>query len=104
WFSKRDKHGHNGVFVLHKEGPGGYWRLESWFDVPDMALGDVAFGPDNILLVTSRPHFPKSTEIPLVTIFSTGGQNLGSFVPSANRDRVLELRLMRSGDATFALY
>ncbi len=104
WLGVRDQHGHNGVFVLHNEGPGGFWRLKSWFDVPDMAVGDIAFGPDDLLLVTSRPHRPSSAEIPIVTLFSFGGQSLGSFVPSSNHSNALEMRLLRTGENSYALY
>lgn len=105
WFGARDKHGHNGLFVMQwDERGGGHWRLKSWFDVPDLAIGDVAFGPDDLLVVTSRPHRPASSEVPIVTLFTIGGQNLGSFVPSPNHASALEMRIWRTGDNTYAVY
>src|SRR5207248_1192571 len=32
WFSARDKHGHNGVFVLRWKDSASTWVLQSWFD------------------------------------------------------------------------
>jgi len=52
WRGAKDQAGHNGVFVLKLDDQGGkFWRLKSWFEVPDLAAGEVAFGPDDLLTV-----------------------------------------------------
>lgn len=101
WFSARDKHGHNGVFVLRWKDSGNAWMLQSWFDVPDLALGDIAFGPDDLLLVTSRRHAETSAPSG-VTIFTMAGQKMGSFIDTPSK--VLETRLARLSDDSYALY
>ena len=101
WFSARDQHGHNGVFVLRWKDSASTWVLQSWFDVPDLALGDIAFGPDDLLLVTSRPHAAISAPSG-ITIFSMAGQKMGSFIETPAK--VLETRLARLSDDAYALY
>ena len=101
WFSARDKHGHNGVFVLRWKEPGNAWMLQSWFDVPDLALGDIAFGPDDLLLVSSRPHAQTSRPSG-ITVFTMAGQKMGSFIDTPAK--VLETRLARLSDDAYALY
>ena len=101
WFSAHDKHGHNGVFVLRWKDSGKTWVLQSWFDVPDLALGDIAFGPDDLLLVTSRPHAETSAPSGII-VFTMAGQKMGSFIETPAK--VLETRLARLSDDAYALY
>jgi hypothetical protein len=106
WFSSRDKRGHNGIFVLRlDEVHGKVWRLKSWFDVTDRAVGDVAFGPNDLLLAVTRPH-DSSDEAPApLTLYTTAGKNAGSFVRSSvSRPRILENRLLRVDETTYAMF
>lgn len=108
WFSARDKRGHNGIFLLrYDKQRGDFWRLESWFDVRDLALGDIAFGPGGLLLVTSRPHRPESATPPQITLFDRTGERLGSFIPAtegSNASHALESRLTRVTENTYGLF
>jgi hypothetical protein len=81
--------------------PANTWVLQSWFDVADLALGDIAFGPDDLLLVTSRPHVETAAPSG-VTVFTMAGQRMGAFIETP--EKVLETRLARLGDDAYALY
>lgn len=106
WFSARDKRGHNGIFILRlDEVHGKVWRLKSWFDVTDRAVGDVAFGPDDLLLAVTRPHDSRDEAPPTLTLYTTAGQSVGSFLRSSvARPRVLENRLLRVDETTYAMF
>jgi len=104
WRGAKDQAGHNGVFVLKLDDQGGkFWRLKSWFEVPELAVGEIAFGPDDLLVVTSQPHDSGSGAAPILTLFSHSGQRLGSFVVSPTRG-ALEMRIVRIGERSYAIY
>lgn len=109
WRGAKDHAGHNGIFVLKLDDQGGkFWRLKSWFEVPDLAVGEIAFGPNNLLIVTSQPHQPGFGAAPILTLFSPTGQRLGSFVVSlshgAGSSASLDMRIVRTGERSYAVY
>jgi hypothetical protein len=109
WRGAKDQRGHNGIFVLKLDDKGGkFWRLKSWFEVPDLAVGEVAFGSEDLLVATTQPHQPGSGAAPILTLFSYTGQRFGSFVMSPNHGErssaALDMRIVRTGDRSYAVY
>jgi hypothetical protein len=109
WAGARDHRGHNGVFLL-KEQKSGAWRVQSWFDVPGVDLGEIAFGPDDTLLLTAQKGTAEGGSAPMLTLFSFSGQNLGWFVDSPHhgnwnvRPGSRDARIVSLGNGDFAIY
>lgn len=74
----RDRRGHSGVFLLQQEPKSGYWRVKSWFEVPGASPGDIAFSPDDTLLLLAQKGRAEGGPAPILTIFPYSGQNLGA--------------------------
>ena len=109
WAGAADHRGHNGVFLL-KEHKSGSWRVQSWFDVPGVDLGEIAFGPGDTLLLTAQKGAADGGSAPMLTLFSFGGQNLGWFVDSPNhgdwnvRPGSRDARIASLGKGNVAIY
>jgi hypothetical protein len=108
WASVRDQRGHNGVFVLQRDNMAN-WRLKSWFDLPGMGIGDIAFGPDDTLVVLTQQAKPEGGAGPILTLFSYAGQNLGSFISSPGHANIFDnstfqSRLVRMANGDYAVY
>jgi hypothetical protein len=106
-----DNRGHNGIFMLRHATRGGheFYDLKNWFDVRGLTIGDIEFGPNDTLLTISQENRPDQAS-PIVTLFSYAGENLGSFIPSANHGDPRSatfarlMRLSRTGPSSFVLY
>ena len=90
WAGVHDHRGHNAIFVVKQNVKSRYWRVESWFDVPGAILGDIVFGPDDTLAVLSQRD--AAGPVPLLTIYSYGGQNLGAFLPAEHHGETIGAR------------
>jgi hypothetical protein len=111
WAGVRDHRGHSGVFLLQQEPKSGYWRLKSWFDVPGVSLGDMAFGPDDTLLLLAQKGRPEGGPAPILTVFSYSGQNLGWFLDDPEHGNWMvtpctnaEGRIVRIDEKTYGIY
>ena len=113
WLGKNDHRGHNGVFVLEWVDSGNmrdYWRVRSWFDVKGATVGDVAFGPNDTILVTWHKETSDATA-PTLAAFSWTGQKLGEFFPNAAHvdayDGATDTRYSRivgTADGSYVMY
>lgn len=109
WAGGGDHRGHNGVFLL-KEQKSGAWLVHSWFDVPGVDLGEIAFGPDDTLLLTAQKGTPDGGSAPMLTVFSFTGQNLGWFIDSPRhgewnvRPGSRDTRIASLGNGDVAIY
>jgi hypothetical protein len=110
WWGK-DNRGHNGVFMMRRATRDGldFFDLKTWFDVRGLTIGDIEFGPDDTLLTISQENRPDEPS-PIVTLFSYAGENLGSFIPSANHGDPRSasfarlMRLSRTAPSSFVIY
>jgi hypothetical protein len=94
WAGVNDHRGHNGIFVLsHALGT---WRVKSWFDLPGITIGDVAFGPDDTLALLTQKARPEGGSGPILTIYSFSGQNLGSFLDAPGHANAADTSTMTS--------
>lgn len=107
WLGASDNRGHNGVVVLKKTDRGGVWLWDrvSWFDVKGMTIGEIAFGPGDLLIVTSRNEAePRAA----VTLFSRDGTKLATFAgdgaPAKRTWSPHYMRLARISADSYALY
>lgn len=97
WSGKSDKRGHNGVFLLQQEPKTRSWRVKSWFDLQGTCVGDIAFGPNDTLLLLAQK--------PSILVYTFSGQNVGSFIdPLAQPASTVNARLVRVGDHSYAIY
>ncbi len=79
-----DHRGHNGIFILEWVESGSVsncWRLRSWFDVKGATVGDIAFGPDDVVLVTWHKESSNEAAATLAA-FSWVGQKLAELFPN----------------------
>jgi len=94
WASVHDHRGHNGIFLLQHANE--TWRIKSWFDLPRITVGDVAFGPDDTIAVLTQPTKPEGGVAPILTIYSYSGQNLGSFLDAPGHANAADTSTMTS--------
>jgi hypothetical protein len=94
WASVRDHRGHNGIFLLQRRN--GTWGIKSWFDLPGITIGDVAFGPDDTLALLTQPTRAEGGAAPILTIYSLSGQNLGSFLDTPGHANAADTSTMTS--------
>jgi hypothetical protein len=113
WMGATDHRGHNGVFILEWVETGNardYWRLRSWFDVKGATIGEVAFGPDDVILLTWHKETSDAVA-PTLAAFSWTGQKLGEFFPNAAHVDAYQgaadtrySRIARTADASYVMY
>lgn len=107
WLGASDNRGHNGVVVLKKTDRGGiyFWERTSWFDVKGMTIGEIAFGPGDQLIVTSRDEKEPAAA---VTLFSRDGTKLATFAgesaPATRSWSPHYMRLARISAESYGLY
>jgi hypothetical protein len=106
WASAHDRRGHNGIFLLQRAN--GSWRIKSWFDLPGITIGDVAFGPDDTLALLTQPAQSNGVDAPILTIYSYSGQNLGSFLDTLGHSNpadtsTMTSRLQQIGESSYAV-
>jgi hypothetical protein len=106
WASVHDHRGHNGIFVLQRRN--GSWGVKSWFDLPGITIGDVAFGPDDTLALMTQPTRAEGGAAPILTIYSLSGQNLGSFLETPGHANAADTstmtsRLQQIGESSYAV-
>lgn len=111
WAGKRDKRGHNGVFLLQQEPKTRYWRVKSWFDIVGAGIGDIAFGPGETLLLLVQKGRPEGGPAPILAVYSFSGQSLGWFIDTPDHGNwmvqpssTIDGRIVRLNERSYAIY